>query len=226
MNVFLSITLIITIIISAFVLYRFRHDLQIGLTAAVILAVVHTMAGVFCVRTFAGLESLSSPLNAGMSLFGALFFLPLFYWLGGKLTHRDIALIFDDFCLCVIVALMCVRCSCIVNGCCMGKVIAGTDMRWPTRQIEIAFWAGMLIWFLMKKKRGYVKGSLYPLMLMVYGIFRFFIEFFRDEDAVLFGFHFGHIWAAVAFVAGSSIYFFLAEASYQKKQRGKLRRSR
>ena len=222
MNFFLSITLIATVILSAAVLYRFRSDLQIGLAAAVILAVIHTMVGVFCVKVFAGLESLSNPLNAGMSLFGALFFLPLFYWLGSRWARRDVALVFDDFCLCVMIALMCVRCSCIVNGCCRGKFIAGTYMRWPTRQIEIAFWAVMLIWFLMKKKQGYIKGSLYPQMLMVYGIFRFFIEFLRDEDSVFFGFHFGHLWAVIAFVVGSAIYFALAEGSRFKSQRGKL----
>ncbi len=205
------VTLIATVILSAIVLNKYRSDLQIGLAAAIVLAVLHTLAGVFCVKTFAGLENLSNPLDAGMSLFGAIFFLPLFYLAGSKIFRRDIAYVFDVFCLCVMIALMCVRCNCIVNGCCMGHFIAGTSMHWPTRQIEIAFWAVMLIWFLSKKKRGYIKGSLYPLMMMVYGVFRFFIEFLRDENAVIGGFHFGHIWAVVAFIAGSAFYFILVE---------------
>ena len=211
MNPFLITTLVITVILSALVLIRFKQELSINSAAAVILAVFHTVLGVICVKIFAGLESLSNPLNAGMSLFGALFFLPLFYLIGSRLAHRRTALVFDNFSLCVMIALMCVRCNCIASGCCVGKAISGTAAHWPTRQTEIVFWAGMLVWFLMKKKRGYPEGLLYPLMMMVYGIFRFFIEFFRDENAVFGGFHFGHVWAVVSFIIGSTFYFYLME---------------
>ena len=211
MSHFLLITLIITVVLNALVLIRYKRDLGINAAAAVILAFLHTAAGVVCVKLFAGLESLSNPLNAGMSLFGAIFFLPILYLIGSRLTHRSTALVFDDFCLCVMIALMCVRCNCIASGCCVGKAISGTAAHWPTRQAEILFWAVMLIWFLNKKKRGYPEGSLYPLMMMVYGIFRFFIEFFRDEAPFLGSFHHGHVWAVVSFIIGSTFYFYLME---------------
>ena len=208
---FLIITLVVTAILSAITLNRYKNDLQIKVVTAVILAVLHTIAGVICVKAFACLESLTNPFDAGMSLFGALFLLPLFYLAGSRLTNRDKALVFDDFCICVMIALMCVRCNCIVSGCCLGKVISGTGMFWPTRQIEIAFWAIMLIWFLFKKEHGYIKGILYPQMMMVYGIFRFIVEFFRDEAAVIGPFHFGHLWAVISFFVGSTFYFILME---------------
>ena len=210
---FLIITLAVTAILSACVLYRYKEDLQFGIVSAVLLAILHTALGVFCVKVFAGLESHQNPLDAGMSLFGALFLLPLFYLAGGKLAHRDIALVFDDFGICVMIALMCVRCNCIVTGCCMGKPIAGTDLFWPTRQIEILFWAVLLLLSLYQKNHGYTRGILYPQMLMLYGIFRFCIEFLRNEDAVLWVFHFGHIWAVVAFIAGSTCYYYMQERS-------------
>lgn len=211
MNTFLVTALLVTVVLSAFVLNRCKTDLNINSAAAVILAFVHTVLGVICVKVFAGLESLSNPLTAGMSLFGAIFILPFIYLIGSRLFHRRTALVFDDFCLCVMIALMCVRFNCIVSGCCTGKVISGTGAHWPTRQAEIVFWAVMLVWFLIKKKRGYLEGSFYPLMMTVYGIFRFFIEFLRDETAVLGGFHFGHIWAVVSFITGSAFYFYFAE---------------
>ena len=211
MNLCLFCMLLLTVIFSSIVLANYKSELQINTSSAIILALLHTIVGVLCVKLFAGLESLSNPLNAGMSLFGALFFLPLFYWMGSKITHREMAIIFDDFCLCVIIALMFVRCNCIVSGCCQGKMITNTDMLWPTRQAEITFWALLLGVFLYKKNKAYIKGTLYPLMLMLYGIFRFLIEFLRDEKNVLSIFHFGHVWAVLAFITGSTIYFLLTE---------------
>lgn len=211
------ITLILSVILSSAVLYHYKNDLRLGLASAILLAIVHTAAGVLCVKVFAGLENHQNPLNAGMSLFGAIFFLPFFYWAGSKITHRECALIFDDLCLCVMIALMCVRFNCIASGCCMGRIIPGTETQWPTRQVEIAFWAVMLIWFLYKKKHGYITGTLYPLMMMTYGIFRFLIEFLRNESPVIGNFHFGHIWAAVSFIVGSTIYFVLVERSSHRQ---------
>ena len=211
MNLCLFSMLLLTVIFSSIVLVNYKSELQVNTLSAVVLAFLHTIVGVFCVKAFAGLENLSNPIDAGMSLFGALFFLPFFYWAGSKITHRDMALIFDNFCLCVMIALMFVRCNCIVSGCCQGKVIPNTEMLWPTRQIEIIFWALVLGLFLYKKKQGYTKGIIYPLMLMLYGVFRFIIEFFRDEKSVLGFFHFGHIWAFLAFIIGSTIYFSIIE---------------
>lgn len=213
MHVFLIFTLAVTAILSAGILFHFKDDLGLGIVSAVLLAIFHTAAGVFCVKVFAGMESHQNPLDAGMSLFGALFLLPLFYWAGAKLTHRDTALVFDDFGMCVIIALMCVRSNCIVSGCCIGRPIAGIGFLWPTREIEIVFWALLLVLCLSQKRRAYIKGIIYPQILMLYGIFRFCIEFLRDEDAVLGIFHFGHIWAVVAFIVGSTCYFFMQERS-------------
>lgn len=210
---FLLLTLIVTAVLSAVILIYYREELRIHIWTSAVLSVLHTAAGVICVKLFAGLESLSNPLHAGMSLFGAIFFLPLLYWVCSRLTHRDTAVVFDDFCLCVIIAMMCVRFNCIVSGCCAGRFIAETNVRWPTRQAEILFWAALLLWFLHKKRQGYIKGILYPQMMMLYGIFRFFIEFLRDEKAVIGGFHFGHIWAVVSFFVGSFVYFALIERS-------------
>lgn len=217
MNSFLIATLIITAILSSGVLYYYRNELKIGFITAILLATAHTAVGVVCVKLFAGLESHQSPLNAGMSLFGAVFFLPFFYWVGSKISHRDCSIVFDDFCLCVIIAMLCVRFNCIASGCCMGRIIPGTNLLWPTRQVEIAFWAVLLTWFLYRKKRGYIKGILYPQMMMIYGVFRFLIEFLRNEPAIVGSFHYGHIWSAVSFVAGSTAYFIILEHRLHKK---------
>lgn len=218
-DVFLIAALAVTAVVSAALLYRYRADLGIGAPGAVCLALAHTALGVICVKVFAGLESFSDPRSAGMSLFGALFFLPVFYALGAKSSRRNLKLVFDDLSLCVMTALMCVRVNCIISGCCLGCMIAETGMRWPTREVEIAFWAILLIVSVLKKERGYCKGSLYPFMLMVYGVFRFVIEFLREGTPIFGPFHIAHIWAIVSFLIGSAIYFILIEQEGMKHRR-------
>lgn len=210
-DIFLYITLTLTALLSAMVIIRYRDDIKVTPLTAVLLAILHTVAGVICVKLFAGMESLSNPYNAGMSLFGALFFLPVLYIAMARVSKRDIKVIFDDFGICVMIALMCVRTNCIVSGCCLGRIINGSSMRWPTRQIEIVFWALMLIGALWKKEHRYINGSIYPIMLMLYGIFRFLIEFFREGNAVIGPFHLAHIWALISFFCGSITYFMMIE---------------
>ena len=66
-----------------------KERLRIKWPAALLLAVLHTVCGVLCVKVFAVVEVGFDMSKAGaMSLFGAIFFLPLFYYLGAKLTRR------------------------------------------------------------------------------------------------------------------------------------------
>ena len=67
-----------------FWLYRMRQRLRMKWYAIIIVSVLHTVIGVMSVKVFAFLESGDI---GNMSLFGAIFFLPLFYYLGAKLTR-------------------------------------------------------------------------------------------------------------------------------------------
>ena len=207
----LQILLGIATVANVIVLMHYRHELRVSVPAAVMLAVFHTIVGVLCVKLFAGLETFSNPLNSGMSLFGGIFFLPVFYAFCAKLFKRDVRVVFDVFGICMVVTLAFARINCILSGCCLGAYIPGTDTQWPTREVEVVFWIILAAVLIVLKERGTMEGRLYLVVMIAYGLFRFVEEFFR-QNVVLFGvFHIAHIWAVVCFLIGTTLYFYMIE---------------
>ena len=187
-------------------LMQFRERLNMKWYAALPIAICHTLVGVICVKAFAFLETGFNPDSLGnMSLFGGVFFMPVAYWLGARLTKRPYGAVCDVFTPCMIFTVMCARVNCILSGCCTGLFIPGTQMRFPTRESELLYYVVMLILLIPRVDKDKNPGGIYPLYMATYGAFRFFDEFFRTSSSEML-FHLSHLWAAIAFVVGLSIY--------------------
>jgi prolipoprotein diacylglyceryl transferase len=87
------------------------------------------------------------------------------------------------------------RVGCLFRGCCFGK---STSLPWgvnfgdgvlrhPTQIYESIFMLIMFFVLQYKKKHNPAPGSLFKFLMISYFTFRFFIEFFRTEQVVLFG---------------------------------------
>ena len=180
-------------------LLLFRERLRITRIAALGLSLLHVAVGLLCVKFFAFLEGADS---GARSLFGAVFFMPLAYALGAKLSRRKAADVFDIFAVCMIFTLFCARISCLVSGCCQGRMIPGLEPhRWPTREAELIFYAVFLTLTVPKIWKGKTQGQVYPQYMMYYGLTRFILELFRD-NGTNYVFHLAHLWAILAFVLG------------------------
>ena len=187
-----------------------RERLKMTWYAAMILALLHVAYGVFCVRVFARMEGAGS---GAMSLFGAVFFMPVGYFIGAKLSKRPMAEVFDLFAVPMIFTLMCARVNCLIAGCCQGRQITSTTtLRWPTREAELVFYAVFLAAVIPRIWRGKTRGTVYPLYLIAYGAFRAVVECFRVSSTNQV-FHLSHVWALLALSLGLSIY---AELKKQK----------
>lgn len=184
-----------------------RKRLNLSWYMAILLAVAHTAYGVFTVKAFAFMETGFNRASLGnMSLFGSVFFMPLAYWLGAKISKRQPKEVFDIFTPCMIFTLMCARINCILSGCCRGLPIPGTDgMHYPTREAEIVFYLILLAVLCPRIWKNKLQGRAYPVYMMCYGAFRFIIEFFR-ESKINGPFHMGHLWAVIALSLGIWIY--------------------
>ncbi|MBO5797278.1 MAG: prolipoprotein diacylglyceryl transferase [Clostridia bacterium] len=186
-----------------------RKRLGIKEPMAALLALVHTVVGVFSVKAFAFLESGDF---SGMSLYGAVFFLPLVYYIGAKLTKRRVADVFDVFTFLTVFTLMLARINCLFGGCCLGKLVPWSDsVRWPTRELEIVFYVVLLFWFGRLSKKPRHSGKLYPLYMLSYGAFRFVVEWFRESENMWGFLHISHIWSLVAILVGASVYYKLSK---------------
>ena len=93
----LILLLSIAALFTGFWLYVQRVRLRLRIGWILLLSPVHVIVGVLCVKVFAALETFSPEGFRKMSLFGAVFLLPLFYLAGAKLTRRRTADVFDVF---------------------------------------------------------------------------------------------------------------------------------
>lgn len=187
-------------------LHRCRERLHLRWPSVLLLSVLHTVLGVLSVKVFALFETGNF---SNMSLFGGVFFMPLFYWGVAKLAKQKVADVFDVFTICLVFTLMCARLNCIISGCCLGAHIpieGLTHLRFPTRELELLFYVLLLSRLWRKVLSGSARGMIYPIYMISYGIFRFVTETLRFSDRTDSILHVSHLWALLSLGIGISIY--------------------
>lgn len=187
-------------------LHRCRERLHLRWLSVLLLSVLHTVLGVLSVKVFALFETGDF---SNMSLFGGVFFMPLFYWGVAKLAKQKAADVFDVFTICLVFTLMCARLNCIVSGCCLGAHIpieGLTHLRFPTRELELLFYVLLLSRLWRKVLSGSARGMIYPIYMIAYGIFRFVTETLRVSSRANNILHISHLWALLSLGIGISIY--------------------
>lgn len=195
-------------------LHRCRERLHLRWLSVLLLSVLHTVLGVLSVKVFALFETGNF---SNMSLFGGVFFMPLFYWGVAKLAKQKAADVFDVFTICLVFTLMCARLNCMISGCCLGAHIpieGLTHLRFPTRELELLFYVLLLSRLWRKVVTGSARGMIYPIYMISYGIFRFVTETLRFSDRTDSILHISHLWALLSLGIGISIY-----GELQKKEK-------
>lgn len=195
-------------------LHRCRERLHLRWLSVLLLSVLHTVLGVLSVKVFALFETGNF---SNMSLFGGVFFMPLFYWGVAKLAKQKTADVFDVFTICLVFTLMCARLNCMISGCCLGAHIpieGLTHLRFPTRELELLFYVLLLSRLWRKVLSGSARGMIYPIYMISYGIFRFVTETLRVSSRANNILHISHLWALLSLGIGISIY-----GELQKKEK-------
>ena len=220
----LVIILVVATAVSFFWLTFFKKELKIKWYAALILAVLHTLIGVVCVKAFAAFEGLIGPGETGnLSLYGGVFLMPVFYFIGAKIFRRDVKMVFDIFSFPMIFTLFCSRINCLITGCCLGLMIPGTEMRYPTREAELLLYLVLLHQLGTRIFKKRFDGKAYPIYMLTYGVFRFIIEWFRESDHIFGVIHISHIWSLLSAIIGVTFLIILSKNNQKAplKQRKK-----
>lgn len=208
----------IAIIVCNFVwLSLCRKILAMNMRTALLIAVLHDIVGFLAMRVMAVIEvGCDFSKAAYIRLFGATFFLPLFYYGWAKKTHRNMALVMDIAAICTIIGLIFGRLDCLVGGCCRGMLLPGsTSLHWPLREMELIYYAVFMAVYCRKILQGKTYGEVYPVYMISYGAIRFILEWFRVEFTTRVGiFHLAHLWALLSLGIGISIY-----GELQKKEK-------
>ena len=146
------------------------------------------------------LEHLPGSLNsnftiAGQSFYGLLFLVAIcsvllgHFW-GLKVDERT------DICAPPLALFMVfLRIGCMTAGCCAGIYLGNFQV--PTQLIEAIANAGLLSLLLYYEAVDKWRGIRYPGFMLLYGSFRFFIEFFRASEADICGLSKGQ-WLSLA----------------------------
>lgn len=186
-------------------LLHFRKRLGLRTVWFLVLSICHTLIGTASVKLFAALEGAPG----GMSIYGAVFFLPVFYLVLSRVLKINVSETFDMFTIPTISTLALARVNCLISGCCSGVYIEKLGIDFPVREIEIFYY--FLFWNFIGIKviKNKSNGIVYPLYLLSYGLLRFALEFVRKNDPVFGPFHLAHIWSAISALAGVAILIYI-----------------
>ncbi|BDF71095.1 prolipoprotein diacylglyceryl transferase [Oscillospiraceae bacterium] len=145
----------------------------------------------------------------GMSFFGTVFLLPAILALTAPL-FRMRPLAFIDYCTPAVPLMLAVmRIGCFFTGCCGGVSItlAGATFPLPVQLFECALDFLILDVMLQIEKKHGPSGALYPLFMLLYGIVRFLLEFFRMTEKVLLRLSNGQYFSILCIVFGGLLLF-------------------
>ena len=201
----LAIFALLIFVANTFWVLKFEKRLKIKLHEGIIISLVHVILGWTCMKLLALIEvGFDFEKAANMRLFGAVFVLPILYYLWAKKTDKDIHLTSDMSAICVIFGAISGRLNCMTQGCCQG-ILFPFDFceRWPLRETELVFYFLFIIIFAGRILKGKTNGEVYPVYMISYGIIRFVCEFFREEFTTQVGvLHLAHIWAVLSVIIG------------------------
>lgn len=219
-HVLIIILSIATILCFVWLFVFNRKKLNASWWEILIVCLLHTIVGVGFVKFFALLEAGFVASRAGnMSMFGGIFFMPLFYFIYAKIKKLPVGLVFDIFTVALVITLLLARINCLFMGCCVGRFIGDTDRRYATREAELAYdslFLGLSIFFVFKNK---FTNKIYLLYLSSYGLFRFICETFRySDDGKIF--HIGHVWAFLSLVVGITLLIVFNYLQKEKERNG------
>jgi len=151
--------------------------------------------------------------GTGANYYGTLFVSPIMVAFFGLLLGRDIFKLMDLITLTYPLKLIFVKLACFCQGCCKGFACSyglynhSTDqIEFPVQLVEMAL-AAIIFVFLMLWRKKAKEGTMYPLYLIIYSATRFFSEFLRQEENVLFILKKYHILCLVGIAVGILLLF-------------------
>ena len=177
---------------------------QIDAWKSIVISIVLVFTGVIGSRLWYFVENGTF---RGRSFYGAIFLAPIVYIPVAKILkimYREAL----DFCApagCLTLAL--VKIQCLRDGCCDGIALYVDEnhnyVKFPSQITEmVAFLViGGILMMISSKKQN--QGSVFTWFLILYGIVRFILNFFRDGiEPYAMGLSAGSFWSLIAFCVG------------------------
>ena len=158
---------------------------------------------------------------SGLSLFGAIYLVPVAVFLMTRWWKRDPWALLDLCALLGLTLLICVRTGCFISGCCGARKfwVGEKPILLPVQLMEVVMDLIIAEVCLRARKKALRPGQMYPVFLMCYGAGRFLLSFLRDEPKILWIFSAGQLLAVGAVVFGIGLRHILAHKEYPSKKK-------
>lgn len=141
----------------------------------------------------------------GLSLFGAIFLVPPVFWLICRIAKWNFWSVLDLCAHLGLVLLTIVRIGCFVSGCCGGPILwcGSNPVILPIQLFEAGLDLLLLEICLQLQNRQPQPGSMYPVLMIGYGVIRFGLEFLRKAQKVFGDFSQSHFLALICVACGT-----------------------
>ena len=141
---------------------------------------------------------------SGLSLFGAIFTVPVVFILISRSGRLKFSAAMDLCAIFGLLLLSCVRTGCFLNGCCGAKTIWSglRPIILPVQLIEVVMDLLILEVCFAVERRCPRQGRMYPILMVGYGLCRFFLEFLRKGSETVLGLPSGQVLAIMCATIG------------------------
>lgn len=169
----------------------------------VLTAIVFTFIGVLSVMIMAFIENGTW---GNRSWFGAVFFAPIFMVVYALIVHEKPSNILDLCAPSEAAMLVLMKIKCHMDGCCYGYRMwvdnHGLDVLFPSQIVECinaVLICAALIWLIHNDK---IRGTAYIWYMIIYGISRFILNWFRATKPFIWILPAGNFWGLISFALG------------------------
>jgi len=178
---------------------------QVAKWKGIVIAIALVFTGVYGSELWYFVENLSF---GGRSLYGAIFCAPIVFFPVAKLLRIPYCEALD-FCIpagCLTLGL--VKLQCLRDGCCQGIILYVDEnhmyVRFPSQIVEFAVFLLLSAVLLMLGRNPKNRRLIFPQFLVLYGVVRFVLNFFRDGSPfMVFGLSAGSVWSLIAAIIGA-----------------------
>ena len=122
---------------------------------ALLLSFFFTVLSLAATMLLAALESLlagNTPNIGAVSVMGVYLFAPFGVLAAAKVCKWKKEDAFDLYTLYALPSLFLMRINCLISGCCIGRLIGSSGLRWPTREAEMGLYVVLFIILLLREK--------------------------------------------------------------------------
>lgn len=178
-----------------------RIDYKIQVWKTVIVSIILTVSGYIGAKFMAYLE-IGNLLS--VSFYGAVFFAPLIMILVALILQIKIHTVLDMCAPAECIMLAILKVKCLDYGCCYGKTfeISGESFVFPSQLAEMLNGIVLMFVLLIMIRYENNREKIYPWYMILYGVTRFILNFFRHTEPFLFGIPSGHLWSIVSVIVG------------------------